>query len=84
MKEYAGRFTSDEADVTLTIQAAGDSAISFSALGAWRFRAEPVFRDAFAVPEAAILRFTRNANGIVNGMVVDMSRSRNLRFRKLR
>ena len=84
MKEYAGRFTSDEADVTLTIEAAGDSAISFSTLGSWRFRAEPVFRDAFAVPEAAILRFTRNANGIVDGMVVDMSRSRNLRFRKLR
>ena len=76
--EYGGRFHSDEVDVTLYVTAT-DSAIEVSTPGSWRFRAEPLFKDAFAVSEAAVFRFVRT-KGRVTGMVVDMARTRGVRF----
>jgi len=79
--DYAGRFRSEEVDVTLTITPA-DSAIVISVPGSWRFRAEPLFKDAFAIPEAAVIEFVRR-RGKVTGIVVDMARSRRIQFTKL-
>jgi len=83
LRDYAGRYRSDEIDVTLTVTAV-DSGIVISTPGSWRFRAMPLFRDAFAIPEAAVFEFTRrkNAKGF-SGLVVDMARSRRIAFRKV-
>jgi CubicO group peptidase (beta-lactamase class C family) len=83
LADYAGDFTSHEVGVTLTI-AASDSALVISTPGSWRFRAEPIFRDAFALPDVIVLRFTRDRRGRVDGMIADMSRSRGLRFERRR
>jgi CubicO group peptidase (beta-lactamase class C family) len=79
LTDYAGDFTSDEVGVTLTVAAVGQE-LQISTPGSWSFRAEPVFRDAFALPDVIVLRFTRDSRGRVDGMVADMSRSRGMRF----
>jgi len=81
--DYAGRYRSDEVDVTLTVTPV-DSGIVISTPGAWRFRAAPLFRDAFAIPEAAVFEFVRRGKGGgVSGLVVDMARSRRMAFRRV-
>lgn len=80
---YAGKYRSDELDVTLTIAPTRDG-ITFSTPGSWSFDAEPVFRDAFALPDAVVFRFTRDVQGDVTGMIVDMARSRGMRFERVR
>lgn len=82
LSDYAGQYRSDEIDVTLTV-AAGDSGVVISTPGSWSFRAAPLFENAFAIPEAAVFEFTRRGTAVA-GLVVDMSRTRQVTFRKLR
>lgn len=81
LDDYVGQYRSDEIDVTLTVTA-GDSAIVISTPGSWAHSATPLFEDAFALPEAAVFQFTRRGSAVV-GLVVDMSRTRQVSFRKL-
>jgi len=79
--EYAGRYRSDEVDVTLNL-VARDSVIEVSTPGSWGFRAEPLLKDAFALPDVIVMRFVRSG-GRVTGFIADMPRSRGMTFTKL-
>ena len=79
---YAGEFHSDELDVTWRI-VMKDSVIEVGMLGSWSFRPQPIFRDAFALPEAVVLRFTRDKRGRIDGLLADMPRTRGIRFGKV-
>jgi hypothetical protein len=81
MKEYSGDFYSPEIE-TLWHVAAGDSSVHISTLGSWGFDAQAIFHDAFAVPDAVIVRFTRDERGRVNGLIADMPRTRGVRFER--
>ena len=81
MSQYRGRFRSEEIGVTLSV-APVDSAIEISGPGSWRFRAEPLFRDAFTISEAAVFRFVRR-NGRITRMIVDMPRTRRVVFTRI-
>ncbi len=81
MKEYAGDYYSSEIE-TLWHISVKDGSIHFATLGSWGFDAQPIFRDAFAIPDAVIVRFTRDARGRITGLVTDMPRTRGVRFEK--
>jgi CubicO group peptidase (beta-lactamase class C family) len=83
MKEYSGDFYSDELETTWHV-AARDSSINVSTLGSWEFSAQPLMRDAFAVPDAIVVRFTRDKSGRIEGLVADMPRTRGIRFERRR
>jgi CubicO group peptidase (beta-lactamase class C family) len=81
LAEYAGKFVSDEVGVELSLTPK-DSVMVMSTPGSWSFRLEPIFSDAFALPDVVVLRFTRDTRGRVDGMIVDMGRSRGMRFQR--
>ena len=81
VKEYAGDYYSPELE-TLWHISAQDSAIHFGTLGSWGFDAQPIFRDAFAIADAVILRFTRDGRGRITGLVADMPRTRGVKFER--
>jgi hypothetical protein len=82
LETYAGAYSSDELNVTLLLRAK-EGTLEISNGGSWRFDLQPVFRDAFALPEAVVVQFVRDRSGRVTGFVADMSRSRGIRFRKV-
>ena len=80
---YAGEFTSAELDVRLRITPLEDG-LQVGTLSSWNFRVRPIFRDGFALPDVVVMRFTRDRQGQIDGVVADLSRSKGIRFRKAR
>jgi CubicO group peptidase (beta-lactamase class C family) len=80
---YAGEFHNEELDVTWRI-VARDGSIEVGTLSSWSFKPQPIFRDAFALPEAVVLRFTRDKGGRIDGLLAEMPRTRGVRFAKVR
>lgn len=79
MKEYTGTFYSPELETTWHVTAKGSS-VHIATLGSWGFDAQPIFRDAFAVPDAVIIRFVRDKRDRITALVADMPRTRGVRF----
>jgi CubicO group peptidase (beta-lactamase class C family) len=82
MKEYAGNYYSDELETTWHVSVS-DSSIHVATLGSWGFDAQPIMRDGFAVPDAVVVRFTRDKLGRITDLVADMPRTRGVRFKRL-
>ena len=82
MKEYEGTFYSSELETTWHVTVK-DSTVHVATLGSWGFDTQPVFRDAFAVPDAVIVRFIRDKRGRITEIVADMPRTRGVRFIRL-
>ena len=79
---YTGAYSSEELGVTLWVTEK-EGRLEIGTAGSWRFQVQPIFRDAFAIPEAVVLRFTRDARGRISGFVADLARSRGITFRKV-
>ena len=80
---YAGEFTSAELDVRLRITPLDDGR-QVDTLSSWTFRIRPIVRDGVALPDVVVMRFTRDRQGQIDGVVADLSRSKGIRFRKAR
>ncbi|MFP2927393.1 serine hydrolase [Pyxidicoccus sp. 3LG] len=76
---YAGRYVSEEAEVTYTVASEGDSLVLRRRPDAV-FRLEAKYADVFLAPELGLVRFTRDASGRVEGLSLGMGRVRDLRF----
>ncbi len=79
---FAGRYRSEELDVewTLTVNANGGAVLARR-----RFPdtpARPVYLDAFAA-NVGLMRFTRDAGGVVTGFLLTSGRIRNVRFERV-
>ncbi|HUQ20675.1 MAG TPA: serine hydrolase domain-containing protein [Gemmatimonadaceae bacterium] len=81
MKVFSGDFYSEELETTWHV-AAGDSSVHVATLGSWGFDAQPILRDAFAVPDAVVVAFTRDKRGRIDGLIADMPRTRGVRFKR--
>ncbi len=82
LKEYAGRYYSDELDIRY------DITVKSGALLVETSRSEPVpgdpqKKDVFSIGGFARIRFQRDTNGAVTGFTVTTGRVRNLRFVRL-
>jgi hypothetical protein len=77
--EYAGDYYSEELETMWHITVK-DGSIHIATLGSWGFDAQPLMRDAFSVPDAVVIRFTRDTRGRITGIVADMPRTRGVRF----
>lgn len=78
LEEYAGRYYSDELEVTHVISALKDG-LSVKLPNSEPFTVTPSYRDAFSDPSFSV-RFTRAANGKIDGFRMNNGRVRNLRF----
>ncbi len=84
MGEYVGTYVSDEVDVIYRV-ALEDDKLVLKQLGAKPAVLHPVLRDVFSAPSSTrgwSLRFTRDANNQVTGVLLSNYRNRNFRFTK--
>jgi hypothetical protein len=79
--EYAGDYYSDELETWWHVTVK-DSAIHVATLGSWSFDAQPLMRDAFALPDVVVVRFTRDNRGRITGLVADMPRTSGVRIKR--
>jgi CubicO group peptidase (beta-lactamase class C family) len=80
LQAFAGDYTSEELGVTYTFYAE-DGQLKLRFRPAQRVTLDPVFKDAFEA-DGTTIRFTRSANGTVDGLRVYAGRARNVRFVK--
>jgi hypothetical protein len=80
LDEFAGTYRSDEMDAVYRM-AVHDGRLRLERLKANPASLEPVVVDTFSSP-AGVLRFTRDAQGTVNGFVLDAGRVRGMKFWK--
>ncbi|HEX7182402.1 MAG TPA: serine hydrolase domain-containing protein [Thermoanaerobaculia bacterium] len=78
---YAGRYSSEELDVTYTL-AVEDGKLTLRDRRGESLRLEPAFADAFRNPNLGLLRFSRDSGKKVNGFSISVGRARNMRFTK--
>ncbi len=78
--EYVGTYVSDEVDVIYRV-ALEDDKLVLKRLGVKPAILQPALRDVFSAPDWS-LRFTRDANNQVTGVVLNNYRNRNYRFTK--
>ncbi len=81
LKEYAGAYYSDELDATYKLE------VQDNKLVLKRKKTSPAsftaaFKDAFNNPGLGVIRFTRDAQKQVSGMIISSGRIRHLRFIK--
>lgn len=79
--QYAGVYASDEAEVTYTVAVESGQLVGRRRPNV-TFPMIPVYADAFTVPQAGTLVFTRNASGRVNGLTMSLGRVRALHFER--
>ena len=82
LASLAGQYTSPETDAPLTV-AAKDGELTLAIGSNPPVRLRPTFHDAFTMPAAAI-RFVRDADGKVTGLIAGDDRVWELRFSKIR
>ncbi len=80
LNEYAGTYTSDEAELTLKVSVR-DGALEIFRRPNTTFRLTPVYADTFNAPSLGLVRFHRAAGKVTEFSVVD-SRVWDLRFKK--
>ena len=83
IREYSGRYTSDEAETAFTIAADGADLV-LKRRPDTVLRMRPVEKDVFAVPTLGTLTFRRAADGRVNELSVKLDRVWDLRFQRER
>jgi CubicO group peptidase (beta-lactamase class C family) len=80
---YAGEYRSDEAEATYTV-AVVEGRVVLRMRPETTIRLNPTYRDAFAGPGGAIVRFYRGADGRVQAFSIGTERVRELRFDRVR
>jgi CubicO group peptidase (beta-lactamase class C family) len=80
LEEYAGSFHSEELDAAFTLLV-DDGALVLRRRGSDPDRLRPLVRDEFSMGSAG-LRFSRAADGSIDGFLLDLGRVRNLRFER--
>jgi CubicO group peptidase (beta-lactamase class C family) len=83
LRDYQGRYTSDEAETAFTIAADGADLV-LKRRPDTVLRMRPVEKDVFAVPTLGTLTFRRSADGRVNELSVKLDRVWDLRFQRER
>jgi len=78
VESFAGDYYSDELGVTYTVYVEGDL-LKVRFRPARRFTLTPVFADAFE-GDGNTIRFTRNASGTIDGLLISAGRVRHVRF----
>ena len=79
LRAFAGTYTSPEVDVTYRVTARG-SRLVFHVPGNADVVAEPIFADTFNGPLVNVVRFVRDAPGMVVGFTLSSSGVRSLLF----
>jgi hypothetical protein len=80
LQSFAGSYRSDEIEAVYRI-IVKDTAVRLERLKSAPAPLEPLVADHFTAP-FGIIRFTRNAAGVVTGLVIEGGRVRGLKFRK--
>ena len=80
LAQYAGRYTSDEAETSLTFSVQDGALMATDRYGS-SARLTPVYRDAF-IRNGQLFRFRRDVRGTVNAVSLGLGRVRDLRFAK--
>jgi hypothetical protein len=78
LASFAGDYYSDELGVTYTVYIDG-GLLKVRFRPARRFTLTPVFADAFE-GDGNTIRFTRNAAGTIDGLLIYAGRARHVRF----
>jgi CubicO group peptidase (beta-lactamase class C family) len=79
LRQYEGRFHSDEADATYTLTVT-NGVLELRLRPHIVHPLTPVYADAFTTPSGRLVRFIRGASGRVEQMSFGMGRVRDLRF----
>jgi CubicO group peptidase (beta-lactamase class C family) len=79
LNEYAGNYYSEELDVTYTLSVQGGK-LTLRRRRSKDMPLDPVFTDAFMRDDLGLLRFTRNRQNRVTGLLLTAGRVRRLRF----
>jgi CubicO group peptidase (beta-lactamase class C family) len=80
LQAFAGAYRSDEIEATYRI-VVKDGRLHLERLKSKSSMLEPLITDTFA-SEPGIMRFTRDATGVVTGFVLEAGRVRGMKFRK--
>ncbi len=81
LSDYAGTYASTDAEITVNVRAEKDTLILVSRPSA-RIALRPMYRDGFTAV-GSTFRFTRGANGKVDGFLISSGRVRRLRFERV-
>jgi hypothetical protein len=82
LRTFAGEYTSPELEVTYTL-AARDSGLVVQIPGRSDGVLRPIFPDAFA-GTGSVVKFSRDARGVVTGFSMNANGVRGLRFDRVR
>jgi hypothetical protein len=78
LREYEGRYSSNEAEVDFVLRVEKDTLL-LTARPSTRITMRPIYRDGFAAL-GSTMRFTRGTNGRIDGFLVSSGRARRIRF----
>ena len=81
LNEYAGNYYSEELDVTYTLSVQGGK-LALRRRRGKDIPLDPTFTDAFMRDDLGLLRFTRNGQNRVTGLLLTAGRVRRLRFER--
>jgi CubicO group peptidase (beta-lactamase class C family) len=82
LREYEGRFHSDEAEATYTL-AVANGALELRLRPHIELQLVPAYADAFTTPSGRLVHFIRGPSGTVDEMSFGMGRVRDLRFTRV-
>ena len=83
LRAFRGEYTSVEVEGTYTL-AARDSGLVIQIPGRANIILQPIFPDAFAGAIVGVVKFSRDAGGVVTGFAVHASGARGLRFDRVK
>jgi CubicO group peptidase (beta-lactamase class C family) len=83
LRAFAGEYTSPEIEVTYAL-AGRDSDLVIQMPGRADVVLQPIFPDAFAGAVVNVVKFSRDAQGVVTGFTVNTSGVRGLRFDRVK
>lgn len=81
LNEYAGNYYSEELNVTYTLSVQGGK-LALRRRKSMEMPLDPTFTDAFMNDDLGLLRFTRNRQNRVSGLLLTAGRVRRLRFER--
>ena len=83
LRTFTGEYTSSELEGTYML-AATDSGLVIRILGRAEIVLRPIFRDTFAGAVVGVVRFLRDARGMVTGFTVNTSGVQKMRFDRVK